>query len=337
MQSAIATVESGQSLTADEMAAIVEHCMSGQADATQVAQLLVALHRKGETAAELVGAARAMRQFMTPIRSHRRPLIDTCGTGGSGSGVFNISTAAAIVAAAAGAVVAKHGNRKSTSQSGSADVLQVLGVNIECPVEVVERSLNEIGLGFCFAPLFHPSVKHVTAVRRSLPCPTIFNLLGPLCNPAGTEYQLLGAGRGETRDVLAAALAELGCARGLVVHGRDGLGEISHSTVTDATHIDHGRLRATTMQPQDFGIEPGALDPIRVNNPQESAALIRAVLAGQPGPAFDIVVINAAAALWIVGAAASLADARQSADDAIRSGRAAQTLDDLVRITNQPA
>lgn len=248
--------------------------------------------------------------------------------------MFNISTAAAIVAAAAGAVVAKHGNRKSTSQSGSADALQALGVNIECPIETVERCLNELGLGFCFAPLFHPSVKHVTAVRRSLSCPTIFNLLGPLCNPAGTEYQLLGAGRAETREVLAAALAELGCTKGLVVHGRDGLGEVSHTTITDVSRIDQGQVMVTTLQPQDFGIEPGELQPIRVTTPQASADMIHHVLEGHPGPAHDVVAINAAAALWIVGLADNLAAGRQLCDDAIHSGRARQLLADLVRITN---
>ncbi len=326
-------ISSGFSLNTEEMAEVIGHCMSGQAAHDEMVALLTALHRKGETAAELVGAARAMRRYMTPIECPNHRVIDTCGTGGGRSGIFNVSTAAALVAAAAGATVAKHGNRKSTSNSGSADVLQVLGVNIEAPVAVTERCLRELGIGFCFAPLLHPSVKHVMAVRRSLDFPTIFNLLGPLCNPARAPYQLLGAGRGETQAILADALAQLGCRAGLVVHSRDGLGEISASDTTDVIQITAGSLALSTLSPDDFGLTCGNLNEIKVNDPQASARLIEQVLAGHPGTARDIVVMNAAAAIWIVELAPTLAAARILAETAIDSGKAGEVLRELVRLT----
>jgi anthranilate phosphoribosyltransferase len=326
-------ISQGFSLDADEMAEVISQCMAGLSTHAEISALLTALHRKGETAEELVGAARAMRQFMTPIACPHDQVIDTCGTGGGRSGIFNVSTAAAIVAAAAGATVAKHGNRKSTSQSGSADVLQVLGVNIEAPVAVTERCLREIGLGFCFAPLLHPSVKNVMAVRRSLDFPTIFNLLGPLCNPARANYQLLGAGRGETQAILAQALGQLGCRAAWVVHSGDGLGEISASAPTDTVIVAGQQLELRSIGPADFDLPLGDLAEIRVSSPEASAALIEQVLNGQGVTSRSIVVMNAAAALVIAGKAASLPAARMAAEAAIDSGRAREVLRELIRLT----
>ena len=216
-------VSAGEDLGQEEMAGVIDEIMRGTWADEQIGLLLTALRAKGESVAEVAGAASAMRQHMTPIRTHRENLVDTCGTGGDGAGTFNISTAAALVTAAAGVPVAKHGNRKISSRTGSADVLAALGVNIEAPVRLVERCLDELGIGFCFAPQLHPAMKHVAAVRRKLAVPTIFNLLGPLANPAGAGFQLLGVGRPELRSLLAAALAKLGTRRAIVVCGADGL------------------------------------------------------------------------------------------------------------------
>ena len=223
-----------ENLTMSEMSGVIDGIMRGQWSEADIAELLLALREKGETVDEVAGAAQALRAHMTPIRTVRRGVLDTCGTGGDRSGTFNISTAAALVTAAAGVPVAKHGNRGITSRSGSADVLAALGVNIEAPVAVVERCLDELGICFCFAPQLHPSMKHVAAVRRQLGVPTIFNILGPLCNPAAAPFQLLGVGRPPLRPLLAAALARLGTQRAAVVSGADGLDEV---TLAAATHV----------------------------------------------------------------------------------------------------
>ena len=331
---AIQHVQSGQSLSDSQMTEVVDTFMRGESNDEEIEGLLTALYKKGETVDEVVGAARALRKHMQPIQTNRKDVIDTCGTGGGKTGTFNISTAAALVAAAAGAAVAKHGNRKSTSKTGSADVLQELGVSIECPVEIVQKSINELGICFCFAPLFHPSVRHVMSVRRRLTFPTIFNLLGPLCNPANSPFQLLGAGRGETRQLLAAALAKLGTQRSFVVHGRDGLGEVSHSGPTDISVVEGEQLVEKTFSPSDFGLEPSSLEAIRVEDPVESANTIRSVLSGKPGPARDVVMLNAASAVLVCGLENDPVAAASRAAEAIDSGRAKQVLEDLVAITN---
>ena len=279
------------------MTQVVNAFMRGDCSDKQIEALLVALHEKGETVEELAGAASALRMHMNPIQTRRENVVDTCGTGGGKAGTFNISTAAAIVAAAAGASVAKHGNRKSTSKTGSADVLIELGVNIECSVETVQKCLDQLGLCFCFAPLFHPSVKHVMNVRRKLPHPTIFNLIGPLCNPANAPFQVLGAGRGETRNLLAEALSLLGTTRSIVVHSRDGLGEISISDLTDVSEVQGKYVTEGKVAPEDFGITRGNLTMLSASDPAESAEKIQRVLAGHSGPTRDVVVANAAAAL----------------------------------------
>jgi len=298
-------VKSGTSLEQDQMTQVIDTIMRGDCTNKQIESLLVALHEKGETVEELAGAASAMRMHMNPIETRRDKVVDTCGTGGGKSGTFNISTAAAIVAAAAGASVAKHGNRKSTSKTGSADVLTQLGVNIECSVATVEKCLDQLGLCFCFAPLFHPSVKHVMKVRKKLSHPTIFNLLGPLCNPAGAPFQVLGAGRADTRVNIAKALSLLGTKRSIVVHSRDGLGEISISDITDVSEVQGKYVTEGTLAPEDFGIERGNLSLLSASDPVESAEKIQRVLAGHSGPTRDVVVANAAAALWVSGSGAA--------------------------------
>ena len=318
----------------EEMASIVEEIMQGNVRDEEIALLLTALRAKGETVDEVAGAALAMRRQMTPIRTSRQNLVDTCGTGGGGSGTFNISTAAALVAAGAGAAVAKHGNRKVTSKSGSADVLAELGVNIEASVAVVERCLDEVGIGFCFAPLLHGAMKHVAAVRRSLGVPTIFNLLGPLCNPAGAPYQILGVGRPEIRNLLAAALAKLGTRHAVVVCGADGLGEVTLDGQTFVTEVQGGQLRETAWSPADFGLKSSSRESLLADDPPASAAMIRAVLDGQPGPPREIVVANAAAALWLTAENESLAACAIRAAESIDSGAARDVLARLVEVSH---
>lgn len=328
-------VKSGQSLDREQMTQVVDAIMRGDCSNQQIEALLVGLHEKGETVEELAGAASAMRMHMKPIETRRENVVDTCGTGGGKSGTFNISTAAAIVAAAAGASVAKHGNRKSTSKTGSADVLTVLGVNIECSASVVEKCLDQLGLCFCFAPLFHPSVKHVMSVRKKLPHPTIFNLLGPLCNPANAPFQVLGAGREETRIKLAQALSLLGTQRSIVVHSRDGLGEISISDITDVSEVQGKYVTEGSLAPEDFGVTRGSLNMLKVNDPKESAEKILRVLAGHSGPTRDVVVANASAALWVSGLCDGLESGAERSAKAIDNGQASEMLKDLITLTNK--
>ena len=328
-------VKSGQSLDREQMTQVVDAIMRGDCSDKQIEALLVALHKKGETVEELAGAASAIRMHMNPIETRRENVVDTCGTGGGKSGTFNISTAAAIVAAAAGGSVAKHGNRKSTSNTGSADVLTELGVNIECSVETVQKCLDQLGLCFCYAPLFHPSVKHVMNVRRKLSHPTIFNLIGPLCNPANAPFQVLGAGRGETRIMMAEALSLLGTTRSIVVHSRDGLGEISISDITDVSEVQGKYVTEGALGPEDFGIEKGSLTMLSAADPTESAEKIERVLAGHAGPTRDVVVANASAALWVSGLCDGLETGAERAAKAIDNGQAAEMLKELVELTNK--
>jgi anthranilate phosphoribosyltransferase len=304
------------------MTAAMNAIMSGACDEGQIGLFLTSLAAKGETAEEVAGAAAAMRAHMTPIRHRYERLLDTCGTGGGGSDLFNVSTAAALVIAAAGVPVAKHGNRSVTSRSGSADVLAALGVFIEADVAVVERSLDELGVCFCFAPLMHPAMKHVAAVRKKLGVRTIFNVLGPLSNPAGATHQLLGAGRPELRPLLAGALGLLDIERALVVSGADGLGEVTLATTTQVTQVEGGKQREYELAPADFGLEARSLDGVRVGGPAESASIIRQVLGGAHGPARDMVVLNAAAGLLAFDSSQSPQAAAKQAAEAIDSGAA---------------
>jgi anthranilate phosphoribosyltransferase len=327
--------ERGENLSMDEAAAAIGAIMEGRCREEEIARLLTALHRKGETVDEVAGAALAMRAHMTPIRSRHRVLLDTCGTGGDASGTFNISTAAALVTAACGVPVAKHGNRAATSRSGSADALAVLGVHIEADVACVEACLDELGICFCFAPLLHQAMKHVGPVRRKLGTPTIFNILGPLANPAGAPFQLIGVGRRPLQPLLAAALVRLGTRRAVVVHGDDGLDEVTLAADTLVLDAAAGQPRPLRWSPADFGLERRTLDDLQVSGPEGSAAIIRAVLAGQPGTARDIVVANAAAALWTVGTGQTLEGCAARAAEAIDSGATRQLLSRLVQMTGK--
>lgn len=336
-QEAIKTAESGQDLPADQMRELIDTMLRGQADDASVGRLLLALRAKGEAVSELVGAVRAMRAHMTPIGHDLPVLVDTCGTGGDGSGTFNISTAAAVVVAAAGVPVAKHGNRRITSVTGSADVLGELGVEFDVPREVVERSLREAGICFCFAPRLHPAMKHVAQVRRSLGVPTLFNYLGPLCNPAGASVQVLGTGSPAIQRKLAESLAQLGMNRAAVVRGEDGLDEVTLSGATDVRLVEGQNVLPARWDVSDFGLAEARTDAMLAGSPGESACRIREILDGQPGPCRDITVANAAAALWIAGAVPDLRSGAEKAAAAIDSGAARQTLQKLAEVTSAPA
>lgn len=318
----IGRMAGGQNLSRTEMTAAVDLLMQGTVNEETIGLFLMALRAKGETVEEIAGAADSLRSHMTCIRSSRMGLLDTCGTGGDRSGTFNISTAAAIVTAAAGVPVAKHGNRSYTSKSGSADVLAELGVNIEATVPQVEACLEELGICFCFAPLMHPSMKNVAAVRKKLGVPTIFNLLGPLVNPAGAQFQLLGVGRPELRPLIAQVLQLLGLKRALAVSGEDGLDEVTLAGATHVTEVGPQGLREFTWTPEEFGLSRSVLDSLKIEGPSESAAMIRQILAGEPGPPRDIVVLNAAAALITAAKSPTPREAATAAAAAIDSGAA---------------
>jgi anthranilate phosphoribosyltransferase len=323
----------GNDLTRDEMTAAVDQMMRGATPPNEIAAFLLALQAKGETVDEITGAALAMRQHMTPIRTTRSGVVDTCGTGGVGSALFNVSTSAAIVAAACGVPVAKHGNRSVTSKSGSADVLAALGVKIDCAPEVVERCLEELGLCFCFAQSMHPAMKHVGPVRKQLGVQTIFNLLGPLCNPASAPFQVMGVGRPELRSKLAAVLQALGCEHAVAVTGADGLGELTLTGETFVSEVTPRGVREFVWTPEDFGLVRASTASMLVEGPEASAAMIRDVLAGTPGPARDIVILNAAAALWTAGYAVTPPVCAARAAEAIDSGAARRLLSQLVALT----
>ncbi len=334
IEAALKLVEAGRDLPMEQSAAVMGLIMEGRCEEEEIARFLAALHRKGETVAEIAGAATALRQHMTPIRTRRTDVLDTCGTGGDGSATFNISTAAALVAAAAGVAVAKHGNRAATSRSGSANVLAELGVGVEAGVACVEACLEELGVCFCFAPLLHRAMKHVSPVRKKLGTPTIFNILGPLANPAAAPLQLLGVGRIELQPLLAEALALLGSRRTLVVHGSDGLDEVTLSGPTRVVEVSEGRLREFFWTPADFGLPVADMAGMQVAGPAESAAVIRNILAGRPGPPRDIVVANAAAALWTAGKHGVPEECARLAAHAIDSGAASDLLARLAARTH---
>jgi anthranilate phosphoribosyltransferase len=327
-------VEAGRDLSMEQMSETMGVIMDGRSSEDQIARLLVALHNKGETVAEVAGAAMALRKHMTPIHTSRTGVIDVVGTGGDGSGTFNISTAAALVTAAAGVPVAKHGNRSITSHSGSADVLAALGVNIEAEVARVEACLEELGICFCFAPLLHRAMKHVEPIRRKLGTPTIFNILGPLANPAAAPMQLLGVARAEMQPLLAGALVLLGTRRALVVHGSDAMDEVTLGGTTHVIEVVGTEMNEFDWTPADFGLEEAELDALRVDGPEQSAQRIRGILQGRPGPATDIVIANAAAALWMAGRADSLGECARQAAEAIQSGAAGELLAQLAERTN---
>ncbi len=322
---------------AELMERAVGALMDGRCSEVEVAALLTALRVKGESVDELVGAARAMRQRAARIPTDRPDLLDTCGTGGDRLHTFNISTATALVAAAAGVPVAKHGNRSVSSSSGSADVLEALGVNVQLTPEQVAECLDRVGLGFCFAPLLHNAMKHAAPVRRQLGFRTIFNLLGPLTNPADAQYQLLGVNSFANARKVAQALARLGRKRALVVCCSDSLDEVGLWGETLVFRVERGELTEQRWTAQTFGLPECGPEPLRVESPQESAEVIRGVLSGRPGPARDVVLANAAAALIAAGRFDEPAPALAAAADAVDSGRASEVLNRLVEVTQELA
>ena len=324
-----------EDLTRAEAREAFLHIMSGEAGDAQVAGLLVGLAAKGTTVEELVGAATVMREKVVPVGCEKAGVIlDTCGTGGDVRGTFNISTAAALVAAAAGAKVVKHGNRSASSRSGSADVLEKLGVKIDAGASQLSRCLEEANLCFAFANSHHPAMRHVASARTALGIPTIFNLLGPLTNPGRAKHQLLGVFAPELTSRLAEVLRELGSERAWVVHADDGLDELSTLGPTRISELKDGQVHTFCLEPRSLGLAYARLSDLQVSSAQESAAVILHVLDGYSGAARDIVVLNAAAALHIAGRAPELRDGVRMGQEAIDSGRARKTLEILVRSSN---
>jgi anthranilate phosphoribosyltransferase len=333
---AIDSVCSGTHLTSDHAGAVLDEIMEGRADHVQTGAFLVALRAKGETVAELVGLARTMRRLAAEVDAGAAGLVDTAGTGG-GPSTFNISTAAALVAAAAGCRVAKHGNRSNTSRCGSADLLEALGVKIDLGPKEVARCIDEVGFGFMFAPRHHAAMKHVAPVRKELAVRTIFNFLGPLTNPAGATRQLLGVSDSHYQETIAEALVGLGCERALVVRARDGLDEISVSDSTRVVEVRDGGTEEWFLDPEDAGFDRADIGRIAGGTPEENARTVERVLAGEDGPARDVVLLNAGAAILVGGEVDDLAWGIARARGAIDSGRAREVLAGLVALSNELA
>jgi anthranilate phosphoribosyltransferase len=341
IKDAIKKVVAGETLTKDEAAGAMETIMSGQAEESQIGALITALAMRGETEDEIAGFAETMRRFARPVRlSSNGPLVDTCGTGAGGPLTFNISTAAALVVAGAGARVAKHGNRAITSQCGSADVLEGLGVNVNLEPEQVGRCIEEVGIGFMMAPLFHPAMRFAGPARRALGIRTIFNVLGPLTNPAGARHQVMGVSHGEIAPKMARVLQILGADHALVVHAQDGLDEISISgptTVHEIGRDGQDAIESYELRPEDAGLPSWPIDAVRGGDVLENAVTIRGLLKGEAGAPRDVTVLNAGAALYAANAAGSIRDGVRMAQEAIDSGAAAAKLDALVELTNRLA
>lgn len=316
-------------LSEEKVRAALAALMTGPFDDAEAAAFLIALRMKGETAGEIAAAARVLREHMIGWQPPCDDVLDTCGTGGDGTGTFNISTATALVVAAAGVPVVKHGNRSASSRTGSADVLAALGVRINGDAEHARMCLREAGFAFCFAPQFHPALRHVASLRQRLGVPTLFNCVGPLANPAGARRQLLGVGRRELLDLIAGALAHLGSAQALIVCGADGLDEVTLSAATYVRQVRGGQVSAHEWTPTDFGLEPVRLDDLTVRDAAESAGVIEAVLAGADGPARRIVLANAAAAFLAAEQVKTPRAGVDRAAAALDSGRALRVLQSL--------
>ena len=334
LQRLLSRIIEWQTISADEMEQAVSLIMQGEVDELSIAAFLVGLRTKGEDVEEIVGAARAMHAHATPIPTDRGGLLDTCGTGGDRLHTFNISTATALVTAAVGVPVAKHGNRSVSSRSGSADVLETLGVNINLTPEQVADCLEQIGIGFCFAPLLHGAMKYAAPVRKKLGIPTIFNLLGPLTNPANAEYQLLGTPTVEIAEKLAFALAQLHRKRALVVCGNGELDEVSLWGTTTALLVENGEITPHRWTAASFELPECDVAPLKVASAEESAALIRRILYGEPGAPRDMVLANTAAALFAVGLETDPVQGMKRAAETIDSGKARQLCDELIALTN---
>ncbi|MGI9320457.1 MAG: anthranilate phosphoribosyltransferase, partial [Thiogranum sp.] len=321
-------------LSGEEMTDVMRLIMTGQATPAQIGGFLIGLRMKGETVDEIAAAAGVMRELATPVPVAGEHLVDTCGTGGDGASTFNISTASALVTAAAGAQVAKHGNRSVSSSCGSADVLEAAGVNLDLDADQVARCVEKIGVGFLFAPRHHSAMKHAIGPRKEMAVRTLFNLLGPLTNPAAAPNQVLGVFSAEWLEPLAQVLGKLGSRHVLVVHADDGLDEISIGSSTRVAELKDGKVSCYRVSPGQFGMQNGKIEELAVENAQQSLQLINAVLGDAHGPAHDIVALNAGAAIYVSGIADSLAGGVAAAKQAIASGAAKQKLKDLIEFSN---
>jgi len=337
IQDAIARTMRRESLAVAEAEAVMAQIMSGAATQAQIGAFLAALGTKGETAEEITGCAQAMRHSATPVRPQSRELVDTCGTGGDGGHTFNISTTAALVAAGAGLRVAKHGNRSISSRCGSADVFAALGVRVDLPPERVAACIDEVGIGFLFAPALHPAMKHAMGARRELGVRTVFNVLGPLTNPAGAAVQVLGVFDAGLTETLASVLQALGTRAAYVVHGADGLDELSTTGPNRVSELRNGAVRTFTLDPLTLGLLRCKLADLQGGDATTNAMLTRAVLQGERGPRRDVVVLNAAAALTAAGHASDLCEGLALAARAIDTGRAMDMLEHLVAFSNEAA
>jgi len=334
IKEAIDTLVSGNSLTMEQAAGVMDEIMNGEATPAQFGSFVTALRLKGETVHEIAGMARAMRERAIPVATPG-PMVDTCGTGGDASETFNISTTAAFVVAGAELKVAKHGNRGMSSGCGSADVLDALGVKIDLGAKEVERCLEEVGIGFMFAPVFHPAMMYASPPRREIGIRTVFNILGPLTNPAGAEAQLLGVADGELTMKMAEVLSLLGCHHALVVHGEDGLDEITLGGQTTVCELKEDEITRYIIDPEEFGFRRVSMASLRGGPPQESAAIIRRILAGETGPHRDIVLLNAAAALVAGDKAENLEQGIKITAQAIDSGNASEKLENLIALSQR--
>jgi anthranilate phosphoribosyltransferase len=335
MQAAIKAVTERQDLSSEQMQQVMRLIMTGEATPAQVGGFLIGLRMKGETVDEIAAAAMVMRELATGVRVSGEHLVDIVGTGGDGSNTFNISTASTFVVAAAGGQVAKHGNRAVSSKSGAADLLEAAGVNLEIGPEQVARCIDEVGVGFMFAPKHHSAMKHAIGPRREMGVRTIFNVLGPLTNPAGAPNQLLGVYSKALVEPLAQVLRQLGSNHVMVVHSEDGMDEISIGAPTFVAELKHGDIDCYTIQPEDFGLRRTPITGLAVEGAAQSLEVIHGVLAGEPGPARDIVLLNAGAAIYVAGLADTLAAGITRAAEVIDSGAAAKKLEALVAVSNQ--
>lgn len=333
IQEAIAKLIEGQNLNQGEMTDVMNQIMSGEATDAQIGAFLIALRIKGESVEEISGAASVMREKATPIQTKHSVIVDTCGTGGDHSGTFNISTTAAFVTAGAGLCVAKHGNRAATSKSGSADVLKALGVNIEATPEIMSRCLDEVGIGFLFAVSLHGAMKYAIGPRREVGARTVFNVLGPLTNPAGAKRQVIGVYSPALTETLATVLGNLGSEHVLVVHGSDGLDEMTLTGSTRVSELKKGSVSTYDVSPEDFGLSVAKASDLMGGEADENAAITLAILKGEQGPKRDIVLLNAAAAIVAGGKASDLAEGVQVATEAIDSGKAMEKLEGLKTVS----
>ncbi len=334
MQTAIKTVLSRQDLTADEMNNVMRIIMTGEATPAQIGGFLVGLRMKGETVDEIASAAKVMRELATGVKVTGDHVVDIVGTGGDGSNTFNISTACTFVVAAAGGTVAKHGNRSVSSKSGSADLLEAAGVKLDLNAEQVAKCINEVGVGFMFAPMHHSAMKHAIGPRKEMAVRTIFNVLGPLTNPAGAPNQLLGVFADELVEPLAEVLNKLGSNHVMVVHSEDGMDEISIGAATNVAELKDGKITTYKITPEQFGLNNTNISELAVDSAEESLAVIKKVLNNESGPAKDIVKFNSGAAIYVAGLENSLEAGIQKAEEVIASGAAKAKLDELIKLSN---